>query len=159
MDPMLNIAFKEWSAVCKALASGLQTVILRKGGISETGGVFRPEHDRFWLYPTHFHEQQQAGLKPEHLNLLEAGSTELNDDGKLCLTHWVEVNQVMYLTDLDEVLNLNYLHVLNEETVKQRYQYRRPGLYFFWVSVHRANEPLVISVRPEYAGCKTWVEL
>ena len=68
----LGVAFKEWAAVCRALADGTQTVILRKGGIAEAGGEFRPEHARFWLYPTHFHEQQRAGLKPEYLPLIDA---------------------------------------------------------------------------------------
>ena len=39
---MLRIAFKEWAAVCRALASGRQSLIIRKGGIAEAGGVFAP---------------------------------------------------------------------------------------------------------------------
>ena len=40
----LNVAFKEWAVVCQALAAGRQSVILRKGGIAEEGGIFRPEY-------------------------------------------------------------------------------------------------------------------
>ena len=61
---MLNIAFKEWAVVCRALAEGRQALILRKGGIAETGGQFSPEHSRFWLYPTFAHEKPE-GIKPE----------------------------------------------------------------------------------------------
>ncbi len=46
------VAFKEWADVCAALLDGRQSLILRKGGIEEGPGGFRPEHAAFWLYPT-----------------------------------------------------------------------------------------------------------
>ena len=46
---MLSIAFKEWAVICEALAA-TQSLILRKGGISEEGGTFRPEHAEFLLH-------------------------------------------------------------------------------------------------------------
>ena len=72
---MLRIAFKEWAAVCRALAVGRQAIILRKGGIAETGGQFEPEHTRFWLYPTYVH-QQQGGLKPDAAELVHAAEAD-----------------------------------------------------------------------------------
>ena len=33
----MKIAFKEWGAICRALGLGEQIVILRKGGIAESG--------------------------------------------------------------------------------------------------------------------------
>src|SRR5262245_56106998 len=64
MQASCNIAFKEWAAVCEALAAGRQTIILRKGGIHEGREGFRVEHDRFWLYPTRFHQAADA-LTPD----------------------------------------------------------------------------------------------
>ena len=66
---MPSYAFKEWDVICRALADGKQALILRKGGIAEEGGVFRPEHTRFWLYPTYLH-QQRDGVKPEALRVI-----------------------------------------------------------------------------------------
>ena len=57
-------AFKEWAVICRALAEGKQALILRKGGIAETGGEFAVEHTRFWLFPTYTH-QQRDGIRPE----------------------------------------------------------------------------------------------
>ena len=37
---LLKHAFKEWAVICKALATGRQLLILRKGGIDEPGGDF-----------------------------------------------------------------------------------------------------------------------
>ena len=45
---MLDIALKEWAVVCNLLLEGRLAVLLRKGGIAETGGagVFELEHTR-----------------------------------------------------------------------------------------------------------------
>ena len=83
---MLKIAFKEWAAVCRALADGTQTVILRKGGIAEVGGEFKPEHSRFWLYPTHYHEQHRHGLKPEAMHFLDAAERSYPATGTIDFT-------------------------------------------------------------------------
>ncbi len=45
-------AFKEWEGIVAALGQGAQTILLRKGGIAEGRAGFRPEHDKFWLFPT-----------------------------------------------------------------------------------------------------------
>jgi len=155
---MLSIAFKEWAAVCEALASGRQKLILRKGGIHEEGGVFRPEHARFWLYPTHFHEQQQAGIKPDAVNFLTASLALRPTFGFVPISHFAEVIDVQFCRELDEVLKLDAEHIWSEATVRQRFDYRTPGLYVFRVSVFRVA-PVEIIDRPEYAGCKTWVPL
>jgi hypothetical protein len=150
-----TVAFKEWAAVYRALAGGRQTVILRKGGIHETGGEFRPEFARFWLYPTHFHEHQQAGLKPAFLPLLDG---EMPPAGRVVLSHVAEVTGVRHLTTLDDALALDDRHALTADVVRQRFAYRTPGLYVLDVRVTPAG-PLTVPERPEYVGCKTWVHL
>ncbi len=41
-------ALKEWATVVKALESGNQTVLLRKGGILETSSGFKLESKSFY---------------------------------------------------------------------------------------------------------------
>lgn len=156
---MLQVAFKEWAVVCHAIGEGQQRVILRKGGISEVGGRFRPEHDRYWLYPTYFHEPVYRGVKPECAGLLEDAEATRPPAGEVHLTHWAEVTAVEYVTDLDALLALADTHVLSEETVRQRFAYRTPGLYVLRVNAWRAAAAHVVPEKPEYAGCKTWVTL
>ena len=153
------IGFKEWALVCDALGRGEQSIILRKGGIAEAGGAFRPEHDRFWLYPTHFHEQQQAGVKPAYHTLLSDAEADRPPAGAVRFSHYVHVTAVYHLTDLDTALALDALHVWTAETVAQRFHYRRPGLYLLVVRAFATPEPVAVPEHPEYAGCKTWVEL
>jgi len=155
---MLSIAFKEWAVVCRALAEGRQSVILRKGGIAEEGGAFRPEHPEFLLYPTFFHEHR-AGIKPEFLPLLEAAEREKPEPGTIRFTHFVRVESVAHITDLEGALALDAKHAWTPEVVRQRFHYRTPGLFALSVRVFRLAEPTMRVERPEYAGCKTWVSL
>ena len=158
VTPNPPVAFKEWAAVCRALAAGVQTVILRKGGIAEAGGTFRPEYDRFWLYPTYFHEPQAGGLRPEFLTLLAMAEAERPPIGTVRLSHVAEVTRVQFLDDLDAAFALESLHVLSAETVRKRFVYRDPGLYVLDVRVTPTG-PLELSESPTFLGCKTWVEL
>lgn len=155
---MLSIAFKEWAVICAALAMGTQSLILRKGGISEEGGVFRPEHSEFLLYPTHFHEHR-AGIKPTFLPLLERADAAKPQAGIIRFTHFVRVESVSHVTNLDDALALDELHAWTPEVVKQRFNYRTPGLFVLTVRVFRLAHPVEMIERPEYAGCKTWVTL
>ena len=155
---MLSVAFKEWAVICAALAAGKQSLILRKGGIAEEGGVFRPEHSEFLLYPTYFHEHR-AGVKPEFLPLLEAADAAKPPSGTVRFNDFVRVESVAHVTDLDTALALDPLHAWTPDVVKQRFHYRAPGLFVLTVRAFRLARPVEVVERPEYAGCKTWVHL
>jgi hypothetical protein len=155
---MLKHAFKEWAVICRALALGRQAIILRKGGIAETGGEFQVEHSRFWLYPTYVH-QQRDGIQPEAVPLLEQAETERPAPGMIRLTHFAEVPGVYHVHDLFPALLLAPLHIWSEETVRKRFEYRQPGLYVLPVRVYRAERSFELIEPPAYAGCRSWVEL
>ncbi len=155
---MLSIAFKEWAVICRALATGRQSLIIRKGGIAEAGGVFTPEHPRFWLYPTLFHEQQQKGVKPDAMPLLAEIERDRPEPGTLRFTHGVDVSAVYFVDNLETALSLDDFHIWSPEVVTQRFHYRTPGLYVLPVRVWEADL-IEMPERPAFAGCKTWVEL
>ena len=155
---MLSIAFKEWAVICEALAAGRQSLIIRKGGISEAGGVFRPEHSEFLLYPTFFHEHR-VGVKQAFLPLLDHAEDNRPEAVTIRFSHFVRVTDVQHFTDLDAVLALDSQHAWTPDVVKQRFHYRTPGLFVLKVDVFRLATVEVRPERPEYAGCKTWVQL
>ena len=69
-------AFKEWAVTVRALAEGEQLLTLRKGGIREENKHFEIEHDRFFLYPTFDHQQNdlvRESHRPELGRALEEG--------------------------------------------------------------------------------------
>jgi hypothetical protein len=155
---MLKQAFKEWAVICRALALGRQALLVRKGGIAETGGEFELEHTRFWLLPTYVH-QQHSGIKPEALPLLEQVETERPPAGVIRLSHFAEVKGLYHLHDVVGALRLRELHLWSFETVQARFVYRRPGLCVLPVRVYRAAQVFELPGSAAYAGCRSWVEL
>jgi hypothetical protein len=155
----LKYAMKEWAAVCRALADGRQTVVLRKGGVAEAAGEFQLEQPRFWLYPTYFHEQR-AGLDVDALPLLEQAEKERPPQGIVRLTHFAEATVgVFHLHDLPAAALTAGLHILSAETVRSRFEYKRPGLNLVPLRVYRSAAAFELPETAEYAGCRSWVEL
>ena len=154
----LKYAFKEWAAICRALAQGQQALILRKGGIAESAGEFALEHTRFWLFPTYTH-QQQDGVRPEALPLLREAEADKPVAGSVRLSHWVEVTGVYRIRDLTAALLLAHLHFWSEETVRKRFAYREPGIHVLAVRVYQAPQVHTIADTNHYQGCKSWVDL
>ena len=146
-----GVAFKEWAGVCCALDSGRQTILLRKGGVAEASGAFRPEYPRFWLYPTYVHEVAQ-GLTVE-------SPPPPSDPAVVPIATLAEVAGLAWLDDEAALTRLADRHVWTSETLAARYHYRRPGLWLMLVRIHRLPEPHTPSGTPGYAGCRTWVHL
>lgn len=147
------VAYKEWAGVCRALERGDQTILLRKGGIAEIGGEFRPEHAAFWLYPTNLHEAQQ-GLRDQGIPTQREEHADVVRMDALAI-----VRSVTWVDRLDIVAELAPFHVWTEETILKRFAYRSPGLWVLGVRVYRRLEPLEVPILPEHAGCRTWVTL
>lgn len=151
------VAFKEWAGVCNALEQGLQSIILRKGGIREGPGpgVFVPDHAEFWLYPTAVHQAQQglriaepASVAPPHRPI-----------GVVPIRLLARVELVGYILEEATLPALEVFHVLTAATVQQRFHYRTAGLWVLGVRIWRRDAPYEIIATPEQAGCKTWVPL
>jgi hypothetical protein len=154
----LRHAFKEWAVICRALAEGRQSLILRKGGIAESGGEFQVEQRRFWLFPTYVH-QQKDGITPEAVPILEQVEEQRPPQGIVRLTHFVEVAGIYHVHDLAGAWKLAGLHCWSQETVQARFEYRQPGLYVLPVRVYRCPRAFDLIETTEYAGCRSWVEL
>src|SRR5712671_6677552 len=122
MQTSNNIAFKEWAGICAALGSGLQTLILRKGGIHEGRDGFRVAHGEFWLFPTYVHEAA-AGLEPEALPLLARAESERPEAGTLRLANYAIVTDVFEVQEERLLSRLAGLHLWSPRTVGERFHY------------------------------------
>jgi len=150
--PSRAIAFKEWAGVCDALASGRQSLILRKGGVAEGPEGFRPDHPAFWMYPTHVHQAEQGLRSPGTPRIVEVPRVVAIDT--LAVVEWV--GRVERLDQLD---GLAPLHDWTAETVLQRFHYRKPGLWALLVRIYLRPEAWPVAITEAQLGCKTWVPL
>lgn len=158
MQAANNMAFKEWAAICAALGEGLQTLIIRKGGIDEGREGFRVAQDEFWMFPTYQHEAAQ-GLEHEALPILERVEAQRPPAGMLRLAQYAVVTDVFHVLDEQRLSRLAGQHVWSPRTVGERYAYRRPGLFVLTVRVYVRGEPHGIPDSPHFAGCRSWVDL
>ncbi len=153
-----HIAFKEWAVVCGAMAAGAQSLFIRKGGINEGRDGFRISHDEFWLYPTQFHQENDAiitSAKP----YWEAVRDSIPPVNQVPISLYCTVSDAHEVVDLDCLHRLAGLHILSEKIVEQRFLYRQPGVFVIVTRVYRLPTPFAVTETATMAGCKSWVEL
>ncbi len=157
-EAMLDIALKEWAVITDLLLSGELALLLRKGGISEPHGPgrFELEHPRFLLFPSWLHQKPQL-LKPTYQHLVRDAGRE---PGELTLRGWASVDHIWPLRDRASFDQLDDLHPWSPEQIDMRFNYKPHNpLYLMAVRVHTLEQAVTIDNRPEYAGCKSWVNL
>jgi hypothetical protein len=155
-----RVAFKEWAGVCDALFQGRQSVIIRKGGVSEGAGpgIFVPEYSEFWLYPTRVHQAEQ-GLRGDAAGPPSAQPSGPEAVGSIPIRGLVRVDQIGRVESEKTLPALEEFHTLTCETILKRFHYRKPGLWVLGARVWLRDSVLPVVATPEHAGCKTWVIL
>ena len=135
-----HTALKEWSNVVAALGSGEQVILIRKGGIADPS--FGIEADRFYLYPTYFH-QGESDARPS-----------------VTVTHWCEVVRTWSVRDAALLDRLAEHVAIPRETLDARYNFRPDqALYVIAVRTYALAKPAEVRFRDEYGGCRSWVSV
>lgn len=149
-------ALKEWASVVQAVREGVQTILLRKGGIEEEGGSFQLEHSQFLFFPTHEHQTPDA-LAPRYQRFIAphtVGAPTLTID--TC----ARVLDTYPLHRLSQTEPFTHLHIWSPEYVAQRFSYRPDQpLWILVFQGFRLEQPVAIPNDPSYAGCRSWVTL
>ncbi len=155
----MRIAFKEWAIVVDALGRGRQSVILRKGGIAEGRGGFRPEHDRFLLFPTLFHQQREQ-VVTEAQARYDAIAPRLPGPETLRLEFFAEVVAWQKVASLARVERLRGQHIWRDELIAERFDWgKEHAIHALALRVWRLPRPEDLPMLPAYGGCKSWVEV
>lgn len=153
----MQTAFKEWAVIVEALGQGEQIVILRKGGVSEGRGGFRAEHERFWLFPTRFH-QQAEGVLPE--TAARFGSMTFPPEYLLRIQFAAEVVEARRLESLATAERLAGQHIWRADVIAERFDWGHDqGIYAMAVRVRQLAAPMDLPMLDKYGGCKSWIEL
>jgi hypothetical protein len=156
LPAQLDVALKEWAAVCDALASGRQMVLLRKGGIHELAGEFEIEHRQFLLFPTYLHQNLQM-LKPEAHGSFKALSSEPE---QITISAAGEITNIIRVGSRAEIDAIEADHIWTPPLIDMRFNYKpEKPLYLLIVRAYRLPKSVTIQNTPIYAGCKSWVPL
>jgi hypothetical protein len=161
----------------RALAEGEQLLTLRKGGIREEHKHFEIEHDRFFLYPTFDHQRNdlvRESHMPELGRALEEGvwtdgeppARALTQDGgipqpeRVRIRAFAEVAASYLITDPRCVDALAPYYIWTRDYAEKRLAWkRRHPLHVIVLRAYRIPRPVTIKVRPEYHGCRSWLDI
>lgn len=154
-----DAALKEWAVAIEALGQGRQALIIRKGGIREEHNRFEVRFPEFLFFPS-FEHQQSDLLRPEHAAALSDALAATPDDDSLTFTHFARVHSAFAVSELAELESLAPHHIWTQQYAEKRLRWKpRVALTAMVLRVYRLPEPKQVPVRPEYAGCKSWLPL
>ncbi len=161
MSKPINYAYKEWASAVHALAAGEQTLLLRKGGIHETGGKFAVESSEFLFFPTYEHQ------KPEDLSARGQRHWQAAKDealrvspGTIPFTYYAAIVGIFAVRDQDSLLHLEPFHIWSEATLRRRYDWGgEKGVTAIAVRVFPLRQPVTQPLVSAYGGCRSWVRL
>jgi len=154
-----HIALKEWAVTVRALSLGQQVLLLRKGGIHESGEDFRVVHPQFLLYPTYEHQREDL-LKEAHQPALGHVLSEPRDQEHITFSHWARVEETIEVSRQEQVDGLSPHHIWTDAYAQSRLRWK-PALPLsaLLLRVYRMERPITLPFLPEYRGCTSWVEL
>lgn len=151
-------ALKEWATVVSALESGEQTVLLRKGGILEAASGFVIESKKFLLFPTYEH-QSYDNIKPPYHKHLEEVMKNKPQNGQNRITSYAEVLAESDITDEKKIQQLSDFHIWSDSYIKTRINWM-PDKTIKAVLLKTYKIPtLDIINKPEFHGCKSWIDI
>lgn len=157
------LALKEWSIICKAMEEGKQTILLRKGGILEYKKGFEISQKLFLLYPTLEHqaaEYLQSNYLQEYELLLKRNSSEIVQDKVNTLRIMARIEAMQEFHDHELLSKLEKYHIWNEKYVNMRMNYNpKKPMNALLLRIYKLSQPISINVNPEWAGCKSWIDI
>lgn len=152
----VTTALKEWAVAVHALAQGETILLLRKGGIQES--AFSVVQTQFWLYPTYEHQKPHL-LKPAYANQVTPVASGWHPEA-IDILAWAEITHAFQVSEANLIEALFPFHIWTEAFVTERLKWKpRASVSVLLLRVYRLPQPQSLLYRPEYGGCKSWIEL
>ncbi|GAB4138763.1 MAG: DUF1802 family protein [Cyanobacteria bacterium J069] len=151
-------ALKEWAIALDTLLNGDTILLLRKGGIRETGGRFSVAQPRVLLYPTYEHQQPHL-LKPPYAAQVQPVPSGWHPD-TVTIRAWADITHIFQITTAEMVDALLPFHIWTAALATERLKWKpQQPLYVLLLRVHRLAEVLTLPYQASYGGCKSWLDL
>ena len=158
MESTITHALKEWAVAVDALERGKTIMLLRKGGIKEDGNRFQVAHNQILLYPTYEHQQPNL-LKVDYAARVTPVTSGWHPE-TVRIGSWAEITDILLVSSETAVGTLLPYHIWNEQFVSDRLRWKsRQSLFILLLRTYRLPQPQFIPYRPEYGGCRSWLDL
>lgn len=156
----MRVAFKEWEIVVDALGRGDQILLLRKGGIHEGREGFRPEHQRFLLFPTRYHQQRECVVASAQARFDEMLHRRPASAEMVRVEFGAELVEARRLDTLSQAKALRGQHIWRDEVVERRFDWGKDrAIHVLAVRVFRLVQAVELPMTTAYAGCHSWIML
>jgi hypothetical protein len=154
------IALKEWAVAVQAMLDGRQTLMLRKGGIEEETRDFEVKSRSFYFYPTFEHQKKEL-LKPENQHEIDRTLENWSSvQTELIIEGYAEVVDDLEIASEDQLRRIAPFHIWTDTFAEERLRWKRKSpLHLLVVRAYRLPSPIRISIREEYSGCKSWLDI
>lgn len=148
----ITSAFKEWRSVIEALGRGEQIIILRKGGIIEDEGDFVPKEKYFFLFPTQTHERKE--------NLKKVYDLDVQYNREIEIKYWAETVFAKKIENEETLKKLSPYHIWSDDVLLERFhRWNKDEVWCLIVRVYKLKNPVKVEMKPEYGGCKSWIDI
>ena len=135
--------FKELSSVCQAIASGRQSILLRKAGLRESTAESVFQAKSFYLLPTLYHEKDSKNVTPDfsvslRVEIIRAGG----------LLDWSQIEKLLPLT------------AYHPTTIREHFDSRNEHLlHFAYIRAFALSPIWQLPHTPALSGCRSWFDL
>jgi hypothetical protein len=154
-----STALKEWATVLEAMSRGEQLVMIRKGGLIEPGQGFELVAETFVFYPT-FEHQAVSYLRPQFQAYFAEAASRRAPSGQVTFELVGVAVSSWRSADVSVIERLKDAHIYNDAFATQRLKWQpEQPLVITAVRAFRLPQPLTVAALPQYAGCKSWVNL
>lgn len=155
---LCKYALKEWAVAVSALEKAETIVLLRKGGIRESGGNFEVKYRRVLLYSTYEHQKPDL-LKSDYAGQVEPVASGWHPE-TVRIGSWAEITDILAIAEAAEIERLLAYHIWNEQFVSDRLKWkpRRP-VYVLLLRTYNLYQPFTIPYDRAYGGCQSWIDL
>lgn len=113
-------ALKEWASAIKALETGRQVMVMRKGGIVEETRRFELKSPAFYLYPTYEHQRKELIKSSDHFYVDESLAEWVPEASTIRLTAYAEVTQDLEIRDQEMLDRLLDFHMWTADFAEDR---------------------------------------
>ncbi len=151
-------ALKEWAIAVDALLSGDLILLIRKGGIRESKPYFEVPSDRVFLFPTYEHQSVEAIRSLYQTRFVSQPVPAVG--APITVAGWAQITHQLPLIGPSTVEALHPFHIWTDAWFTERLAWKpeRPA-YGLLLRVYRFAEPLNLSYKARYGGCRSWIAM
>ena len=154
----LSYALKEWNIAIKALKKGNTILLLRKGGIKESLGQFKVNHNPVLLYPTYEHQKPNL-LKSEYTTFVNSVPSGWHPQ-TINISSWAEMTNIFQVQYFPIIKQLYPDHIWTEKFIEERCNWKpKQPLLVLFLRVFLLPKTVIIPYKSTYSGCLSWIQL